>query len=189
MPSSEPPSTGNEFSLSGFTGQGYDRGRSLPVQIIWLVVSRSVLFRWWMPNRVRIAVLRAFGARVGAGALIRHGVRIHWPWKLEVGECSWIGEGAWILNLENVTIGSNSCVSQDVLLCTGGHDRYSPTFEFDNGPIVIGDRVWVAARATVLRGVRIGDGATIAATALVSQDVPAGGTVFPPRSTKGAACG
>ncbi|WP_442930718.1 DapH/DapD/GlmU-related protein [Mycolicibacterium sp. 050232] len=156
---------------------------------MWLAVSRSVLFRWWMPNRVRITVLRAFGASIGAGALIRHDVTIHWPWKLEVGENSWIGERAWILNLERVTIGSNSCVSQDVLLCTGSHDRSSPTFEFDNGPIVIGDRVWVAARATVLRGVRIGDGATIAATTLVSQDVSPGDTVFPARPAMGAACG
>ena len=188
-PSSELPSTGNRFALSGFAGTGYDRGRSLPVQIMWLVVSRSVLFRWWMPNRVRVAVLRAFGARIGIGALIRHDVRIHWPWKLDVGAHSWIGEGVWILNLENVTIGSNSCVSQEVLLCTGSHDRASPTFEFDNGPIVIGDRVWLAARATVLRGVRIGDGATIAATTLVSRNVPAGHTLFPPRPAMGAACG
>lgn len=148
-----------------------------------------MLFRWWMPNRLRIAVLRVFGATIGRGTLIRHDVKIHWPWKLEVGDSSWIGEDVWILNLEKVTIGSNSCVSQGVLLCTGSHDRTSATFEFDNGPIAIGDRVWVAARSTVLRGVHIGDGATIAATTLVTHDVPAAATVFPPRATRGTTCG
>lgn len=81
-----------------------------------------------------------------------------------------------------MTIGSNTCVSQGVLLCTGSHDRFSPTFEFDNGPIVIGDSVWIAARATILRGVRVADGATVGATALVSRDVVEGATIRAPHS-------
>jgi putative colanic acid biosynthesis acetyltransferase WcaF len=123
-------------------------------------------------------VLRLFGAKIAAGVLVRHEVKIHWPWKLAIGRNSWVGEDVWILNLEDVTIGSNTCISQGVLLCTGSHDRRSATFEFDNAPIAVGDSVWVAARATVLRGVRIGDGATVGATALVTADVPAGTTVL-----------
>ncbi|KMO81689.1 DapH/DapD/GlmU-related protein [Mycolicibacterium obuense] len=162
---------GRRFSLDGFTGRGYERGRSIGVQVLWLI-ARELLMKWWCPNRFRIMVLRIFGARIGAGVLIRHQVKIHWPWKLEVGANSWIGEEVWILNLEHVTIGSNTCISQGVLICTGSHDRRSPTFEFDNAPIVIGDSVWVAARATVLRGTRIGDGVTIGATVVVTGDVP-----------------
>lgn len=162
---------GRRFSLDGFTGRGYERGRSIGVQVLWLI-ARELLMKWWCPNRFRIMVLRIFGARIGAGVLIRHQVKIHWPWKLEVGANSWIGEEVWILNLEQVTIGSNTCISQGVLICTGSHDRRSPTFEFDNAPIVIGDSVWVATRATVLRGTRIGDGVTIGATVVVTGDVP-----------------
>lgn len=171
------PGLGNRFSLDGFTGRGYSRGRGLPVQALWLM-SRGAVMKWWCPNVVRIAVLRLFGARIAAGAIVRHGVRIHWPWKLTVGHNSWIGEDAWILNLENVHIGSNTCVSQGVLLCTGSHDRRSRTFEFDNAEIVIGDSVWIAARATVLRGVHIGDGSTVGATAIVTEDVPVGATAL-----------
>lgn len=163
-----------ERDLSRFSGAGYSIGRSRPVQILWLLVSGTVVMRWWFPARARVAVLRAFGATIGEGVLIRHRVRIHWPWKLTVGDHSWIGEGAWILNLEPVTIGRQVCISQDALLCTGSHDRRSPTFEFDNGPITIGDGAWVAARATVLRGVTIGDNATVGAAALAYRDVPAG---------------
>ena len=162
---------GRRFSLDGFTGRGYERGRSIGVQVLWLIV-RELLMKWWCPNRFRIMVLRIFGARIGAGVLIRHQVKIHWPWKLEVGANSWIGEEVWVLNLERVTIGSNTCISQGVLICTGSHDRRSPTFEFDNAPIVIGDSVWVAARATVLRGTRIGDGVTVGATVVATGDVP-----------------
>ena len=139
--------------LSGFTGAGYDKGRPVGVQIAWLLSQSLLLMHWWCPMSVRIAMLRRFGAEIGEGVLVRHRVRIHWPWKLRIGDDSWIGEGVWILNLEPVVIGSNVCVSQDVLLCTGSHDRHSPTFEFDNAPITIEDDAWVAARATVLRGV------------------------------------
>ncbi len=169
--------------LAGFTGAGYDRGRPLPVQVAWLAVSGLVVTRWWCPGRVRVALLRAFGARVGAGTNIRHGVRVHWPWKLTVGDHTWIGEGAHLLNLEPIVLGSDVCVSQDVLLCTGSHDRRSPTFEFDNAPIVVEDGAWVAARATVLRGVRIGADAVVGATALVTRDVPAGAVVLAPAAT------
>jgi putative colanic acid biosynthesis acetyltransferase WcaF len=175
-------SPGARFSLRDFTGQNYDKGRPFLVQLLWMVVSRSVTMRWWCPNRLRLLILRSFGARIGAGTLIRHDVKIHWPWKLEIGHDSWIGESTWILNLEPVVIGSNTCVSQDVLLCTGSHDRFSPTFEFDNAPIVIGDSVWIATRATVLRGVRIADGATVGATALVTGDVGEQVTILPSRS-------
>lgn len=169
-------------SLAGFTGEGYDKGKPFLVQVLWMAVSTLLLARWWCPNSLRVRVLRTFGATIGDGVLIRHSARIHWPWKLTVGDHSWIGENAWILNLEPVTIGSDTCVSQSALLCTGSHDRTSPTFEFDNAPIVIGDRVWVAARATVLRGVTVGSDATIGATALVVADVADGATVLAPRA-------
>lgn len=171
---------GARFDLAGFTGAGYDRGGSAARQVAWLVVSGLVLNHWWCPLSLRAAVLRAFGARIADGVHIRHRVRIHWPWKLTVGENSWIGEGAWVLNLEPVTIGANTCVSQDVLLCTGSHRQDSPTFEFDNAPIRIGDGVWIGARATVLRGTSIGDNATVGACALVVKDVAAGETVLAP---------
>ncbi len=166
--------------LAGFSGTGYDKGRGLFWQAAWQLASAVAVMPWFVPVRVRIAVLRAFGARIGRGVNLRAGVRVHWPWKLEIGDDTWIGERAWILNLEPVTIGSDVCISQSALLCTGSHDRRSPTFEFDNAPIVVEDGAWVAARATVLRGVRIGAGALVGATALVVRDVPAGGTVLAP---------
>ncbi|MFI5509961.1 DapH/DapD/GlmU-related protein [Mycobacterium sp. NPDC051804] len=165
-------------SLSGFTGAGYDKGRSVLVQIAWLASSGMVVTRWWCPNRLRLAILRAFGAQIGKGTLIRHRVRVHWPWKLVVGENTWIGEGVWILNLEPVSIGDDVCISQEALLCTGSHQRRSPTFEFDNAPIRIGDGAWIAVRSTILRGVTVGEDAVVGATALVTSDVPPGALVL-----------
>ena len=170
-------------NLAGFTGAGYNKGRGALWQVLWLFVSGLIVTRWWLPISVRNSILRAFGASIGSGVLIRHRVRIHWPWKLTVGDNTWIGEDTWILNLEPVTIGSDVCISQGVLLCTGSHLRRSPTFEFDNAPIVVDDGAWVAARATVLRGTHVGADSVVGATALVVSDVPAGAVVLAPRST------
>lgn len=169
-------------SLSGFTGRGYDKGRSLVWQALWMLASSLVVSQWWCPMGVRIALLRAFGADIGQGVVLRHRVRIHWPWKLAIGDHSWIGENAYILNLEPVTIGRDVCISQEVLLCTGSHDHRSPTFEFDNAPIVIEDGAWVAARATVLRGCTVGRDAVVGAAALITQDVAPGAVVVAPRA-------
>jgi putative colanic acid biosynthesis acetyltransferase WcaF len=177
-------SPGARFSLRDFTGEGRDRGVPFLVFLLWLLVSRCLTMHWWCPNRLRVLVLRGFGARIGTGTLIRHDVKIDWPWKLEIGNDTWIGESTWIINAEPVVIGSNTCISQGVLLCSGGHDRFSPTLEFDNAPIVIGDSVWICTRATILRGVRVGDGVTIGATALVTSDVPEAATVLAPRGTR-----
>jgi putative colanic acid biosynthesis acetyltransferase WcaF len=169
-------------SLAGFTGAGYEKGRGRAWQAAWQLASSILVMPWFVPVRLRIAVLRAFGARIGEGVNFRAGVRVHWPWKLRIGDHSWIGERVWILNLEPVTIGGDVCVSQDVFLCTGSHDHRSPTFEFDNAPITIQDGAWVAARATVLRGVTVGADAVIGATALVTADVAPGATVLAPRA-------
>ncbi len=164
-------------NLAGFTGAGYDKGRSVAWQVAWFATQHLVFKMWFCPVRIRPAILRAFGAQVGRGSHIRTGVRVHWPWKLRVGDHVWIGEGAWLLNLEPITLGNDVCVSQEAFLCTGSHDRRSPTFEFDNAPIEVHDGAWVAARGLVLRGVTVGEGALVGAGAVVTRDVPPGGVV------------
>ena len=81
-----------------------------------------------------------------------------------------------------MTIGDDVCISQEVLLCTGSHDRRSPTFEFDNAPIRVADGAWIAARATVLRGTSIGANAVVGATALVTSDVAPGTVALAPHA-------
>lgn len=171
------------WNLGAFTGTGYDKGRGVLWQIAWNLSSSCIVTQWWCPASMRAVILRAFGARIGEGTNIRHHVRIHWPWKLTVGDRSWVGEQTWILNLEPVTIGSDVCVSQDVFLCTGSHDRRSPSFEFDNAPIIVGDGAWIAARAVVLRGTTIGADSVIGATALVTRDTDPGEVTIAPLST------
>ena len=159
-------------SLAQFRGTGYSKGRPVVVQAIWFAVQNMVFSKWWLPAAFRPIILRLFGAQIGNAVLIRHRVRVLWPWKLCIGDNCWIGEDAWILNLEPVTIGHDVCISQGVFLCTGSHDISSPTFEYDNGPITVDDEAWIGAQAMILRAVTVGRGAVVAARARVSENVP-----------------
>jgi putative colanic acid biosynthesis acetyltransferase WcaF len=169
-------------SLAARRGRPYDKGRGFIWQALWVAVSTLVFTQVWCPNRSRCAILRWFGANIGDGVLIKHRVRVHWPWKLTIGDNSWVGTDAELYNLEDIVIGSDVCISQHAYVCTGSHDRSSPSFEFDNAPIVLEDGVWLCARTTVLRGVTIGANSVVAATALVTSDVPANSIVRPPPS-------
>jgi len=159
--------------LRDFTPGDYERGRSLAIQVAWFVVSNVVFVKWWCPPRLRPVILRAFGAQIGDRVLIRHRVRIHWPWKIEIGDDCWIGEGVWMVNLEPVSIGHDVCVSQGAMLCCGSHRWDRPAFDYDNAPIRIEPGAWVGARAIVLRGVTVREGAVVGAGAVAHKDVEA----------------
>lgn len=159
-------------SLAARRGHPYDKGRGFVAQALWVAVSTLVFRQVWCPNRLRCALLRWFGASVGSGVLIKHRVDVQWPWKLSIGNDSWIGTGAYLYNLEHISIGRDVCISQEVYLCTGSHDRHSPTFAFDNAPIVVDDGVWLCLRSVVLRGVTVGANTVVGAHCLIVSDVP-----------------
>lgn len=173
----------SNWSLAARRGHPYDKGRGFAAQALWVAVSTLVFTQVWCPNRLRCAILRLFGAEIGGGVLIKQRVRVQWPWKLSIGDNSWVGTDAEFYNLDTIVIGSDVCISQHAYLCTGSHDRHSPSFEFDNGPIVIENGVWLCARTTVLRGVTIGANSVVGATSLVAADVPPNSIVRPPQST------
>ena len=159
--------------LSSFDASAYDRGRSKLWQILWFSFSFLVFQKFWFPNRLRSKALRIFGAKIGQRVFIRHDVRIMWPWKLEVGDDCWIGEGARFINLERIQIGSDVCISQEAMLCTGSHDHRVSDFPYRNSPITISNGVWIAARATVLPGVNVGAQSVVAAHEVARMDIPA----------------
>lgn len=159
------------LNLGRHTGRRYDKGRSRHWQALWHATSHLAFQKWWFPSRFRPALLRAFGADVDDGVVIRQDVRIHWPWRLTIDGPAWVGHGAWILNLADVVIGRDACVSQEALLCTGSHDRNDVAFEHANAPIHLEQGAWVCARAIVLPGTTVGDHAIVAAGAVVRGTV------------------
>lgn len=102
---------------------------------------------------------------------IRPGLRVHFPWKLEIGNNVWIGENTTILNLETVVLEDNTALAHEVYLAAAGHDIRSRSFDYANLPIRIRSGSWVATRAYIGPGVTVGPGAVVAASACVVSDV------------------
>ncbi|MFH5805127.1 WcaF family extracellular polysaccharide biosynthesis acetyltransferase [Alienimonas sp. DA493] len=143
--------------------------------MLWWPVGSLVVDSAWFPfYRPKSRILRAFGAKIGAGLVMKPNVRIKDPRNLVVGDHCWVGEGVWIDNLAPVRLGHNVCLSQGAYLCTGGHDHTRPSFDLFVEPITIEDQAWVGAKAVLLPGVTIGAGAVVAAGSVVTKDVPPG---------------
>ncbi len=133
-----------------------------------------LLFARWTPPQLqplRRLVLRAFGADIHPTAMVRSSVKIWWPGNLKMGVRASMGPGAICYNVAPVTIEDFAIVSQRAHLCTGTHDIDDPDFPLRARPISIGRSAWVAAEAFVGPGVRIGQGAVLAARAVTFRSL------------------
>lgn len=79
-----------------------------------------------------------------------------------------IGDGVLTGKFVTVTDNSHGNTDYDSL-----HIKPNDRDVVSKGPVVIGNNVWMGDKATILPGVTIGDGAVIAANAVVTKDVPA----------------
>lgn len=140
--------------LSSFTTGNFDKGAGFIKQTLWYFINALFVRASWNPFMgMKITLLKAFGAKIGKGLIIKNNVCIKFPWKLSIGDNVWLGEYAWIDNLDNVIIGNNVCISQGALLLTGNHDYTLSTFDYRNAPIIIEDGAWIGAKAIVCPGV------------------------------------
>ena len=146
--------TNQKLDLGHFPEPDIADNRGPVVRGLWYLMNAIILQSRLPlpPSGAKAALLRAFGARVGPGAVIKPRVTIKYPWFLELGANVWIGEGVWIDNPDMVTVGANVCISQDAYLVTGNHDFTRDDFRFFSQPITVGERTWVCAKAIVPPG-------------------------------------
>jgi len=163
------------IDLSRYSTGDFDRGASRLKEALWVLL-RALFFGRALPvpSAVKVFWLRVFGAKIGKGAVIRSGVNISFPWRLQMGDHVWLGDEVTILSLAPVIIGSNVCLSQRAFICTGSHDYSKPGFDLCVRPVRVEDGSWVAAQCFVAPGVTIGRGSVAAAGSIVVQDVEAG---------------
>jgi len=138
-------------------------------RIVWMVLNKIVF-----PLLTRVGrnwIARVFGMKISGWCSLNRSVSIFAPWNLEVGNAL-IGPGVVLYNKDKIKIGDAVIISQDAYLCTASHDITSPTMDLITKPIIIGDNVWIASRATILPGVTIGEGAVVGCSAVVAKDVP-----------------
>ena len=120
---------------------------------------------------LRKFVLRLLGARIDRSAILYGGFEIRSPRKLTIGAGSCIGHRATLDARGGLTIGKNVNFSSEVMIWTAQHDWRDPKFGTVFEQVVIGDYVWLGPRCIILPGVTVGEGAVIAAGAVVTKDV------------------
>ncbi len=149
----------------------HDKGRGVAVRVLWHFINTAFFENSLNPSSgLKIALLKLFGATVGAGVIIKPGVNIKHPWFLAVGDNVWIGERVWLDNtFAPITLGPNVCLSQGAYLCTGNHDWTDPAFGLIERPLTVESGAWVGAGAKVLPGAFVADHAVIAGGAVLSK--------------------
>lgn len=151
------------------------RGASLLKVQLWAIVNTFIFsFSPQFMYGFRNNLLRLFGAKIGKKVLIRPSVKITYPWKLIVGDNTWIGEDCYIYNLAQITIGANVSIAHKNFFNTGGHDYAKITFDIFAKPIIIEDECWITSEVYISPGITIGKGAVVGVRSLVLNDLPSG---------------
>ena len=144
------------------------------IQIWWIVqkiffeLSPQFMYGW------RRFLLRLFGAKIGKGVIIRPTAKIQFPWKISIGDYSWIGDEVVLYSLGDIVIGKNVVISQKSYLCTGSHNYKSKNFDIYSKRIIIEDKVWIATDVFIAPGITIGEFSIIGARSSVFNDIPSG---------------
>lgn len=149
-----------------------------PAWVVYLWAVCELLFvtnPWQISSGLRVRVLRAFGAEIGTGVVFRPRTRVKFPWKLSVGDRSWIGEGVWLHNQNFIEVGRDVVISQETFLTTGSH-AHRRDMALLTRPITIEDGAWITSRCVVLGGAALKRSSMLRPLSLLEGDkvVPPG---------------
>lgn len=162
----------SRVDLSRAPGQRSAWDRSKATVYLWSITELLFLTNAWQPSsRLRVAVLRAFGATIGDGVIFRPRTRVKFPWKLHIGDRSWIGEGVWIHNQDQVTVGADVAISQEAFVTTGSH-AHRRDMALITKPVNIGAGTWVTTRAMLLGGTTLGPNCLVTPMSVVKGQYP-----------------
>lgn len=130
-------------------------------------------------NRVRTAIYRAVGARIGTGSLVLGSIHMcgfgrFWE-RLTVGQYCLVNAPLYLDLNAPITVEDWVAIGDHVRLITTGHEMSCPDKRcgaFLPAPIVLERGCWIGSGATILPGVTVGRGAVVGAGAVVTRDVP-----------------
>jgi putative colanic acid biosynthesis acetyltransferase WcaF len=161
--------------LRKYDQSSFDRGRPGWYVLLWWLVQAVTFPLSPQPlYSFRAFILRLFGAKVGKGVIIRPTARFTYPWKVTIGDYSWIGDDVVIYSIDEINIGQQCVISQKSYLCTASHDIQDPAFGLKTGSITINNGVWVATDCFIGLGVTIGANTVVGARSSVFKSLPSG---------------
>jgi len=142
--------------------------------LLWSI-AHTLLFRPTPKycNPWRLYLLRLFGAKIVGRPFVAASAIIKMPWNLTLEHRACLGPESEVYNLGPVTLKASATISQQAYICAGTHDFTRPNLPLVVGPIVLGEDCFIGARAFLMPGVIIGQGAVIGACSVVTADMPA----------------
>ncbi len=113
----------------------------------------------------------------GDRVIFASGVKLFTPKEISIGNNVRIGANSLLSGQGGITIGNNIAFGPEVLIWSANHNYFQPSElpydrTYKKRPVIIEDNVWIGARASVIPGVRVGEGAVVALGAVVTKDVP-----------------
>ena len=111
------------------------------------------------------------GFRISRKTVVYSGLEIRSPYQVKIKPNTIIGHDCVLDGRNKITIGSNVNLSSGVWIWTLQHDPQSSSFGTVGGAVTIHDYVWISCRTVILPNVTIGEGAVVAAGAVVTADV------------------
>ncbi len=122
-------------------------------------------------RRIRIALYQKTGMIVSRKVSIHLFLELRAPRQISLGDGTVIGHNCVLDGRRGIEIGKNVNISSEVMIWTLQHNHSCPDFGVTGGKVVVGDRAWLSCRSIILPGVRIGEGAVVAAGSVVTKDV------------------
>lgn len=172
------------IELRDAPGERASWGKPAAVVYLWSLIELLIVTNpIQISSGLRVWVLKRFGAHIGPNVIFRPRTKVKFPWKLHVGAGSWIGEGVWFHNQDQVFIGENVVVSQEAFLTTGSH-AIRKDMGLITAPIKICDGAWVTSRCVILGGTHIGRSSIVTPGTVVGAH-----TVIPDGAIFGAPTG
>lgn len=143
---------------------------------------RTILLEFWLLilriiGHIPIHTIRKFfyilsGIKLPLSSTIHCGANFFNPEGIAIGEDTIIGDHCFLDGRAPLTIGSHTDIASEVLIYNDEHNIHDPQFGNSYGSVTIGDYVFIGPRAIILPGVKIGNGAVVAAGAVVTKDIP-----------------
>lgn len=129
-------------------------------------------------GRIRVRLLRMAGFHIGKKSVVMGGLRYvgngSMIQNLNIGPSAFVNVDCFFDLAAPIHIGKNVAIGPQVMLITGAHRMGNEHYRvgtLNSQAITIGDGVWLGARSVILPGVSIGNGAVVAAGAVVTEDV------------------
>ena len=140
----------------------------------WFLDFELMILRWI--GHIPVHPIRFFfyglsGIKIGKGSTIHMWANFFYPPNISIGEDTIIGDHIFLDGRDKLVIGNHVDIASEVMIYNSEHDINSEDFHAEIAPVEIGDYVFIGPRAIILPGVKIGQGAVVAAGAVVTKDV------------------